>query len=274
MRGKGEAEAVAVSAGRIAYVGSNSGAAAYAGPGTEVIDLRGRTLMPGIHDGHSHPLSGGLVLTKPTLNYRKLDLKPFLAALRKLLARTSDQEPDGWLSVDLWEPSGMDRQPTKKDLDRLPTRRPILVIDYNGHTAVANSRALEIAGISAVHAQSAGGQDRARAAPRAHGGPPGQRDRARLREGSAAHHRAERRRAAGGARGDGQAGDHLLSRRLGGQTELAALAALSDRGPLDDPAFGGDQRGRPSWRPSPRRCSPVSSDCARSTRVPGSRSGR
>jgi predicted amidohydrolase YtcJ len=149
MRGKGEAEAVAVSAGRIAYVGSNSGAAAYAGPGTEVIDLRGRTLMPGIHDGHCHPLSGGLVLTKPTLNYRKLDLKPFLAALRKLLARSSEQEPDGWLSVDLWEPSGMDRQPTKKDLDRLPTRRPILVIDYNGHTAVANSRALAIAGITA-----------------------------------------------------------------------------------------------------------------------------
>ena len=158
MRGKGEAEAVAVSAGRIAYVGSNSGAAAYAGPGTEVIDLRGRTLMPGIHDGHSHPLSGGLVLTEPTLNYRKLDLKPFLAALRKLLARSSEQEPDGWLSVDLWEPSGMDRQPTKKDLDRLHTRRPILVIDYSGHTAVANSRALEIAGISASTPNPPGGK--------------------------------------------------------------------------------------------------------------------
>src|SRR5829696_565308 len=113
------AQAVAVAGGRIAYVGSNNGAQALAGTATEVIDLRGRTLMPGIHDGHVHPLAGGLVLTKPTLNYRKLDLQPFLKALRRFLARSTDQEPDGWLSVDLWEPSGMDRQPTKRDLDRL-----------------------------------------------------------------------------------------------------------------------------------------------------------
>src|SRR3954462_7898748 len=72
------AEAVAVSAGQIAYVGSNSGAQAFAGPATELIDLGGRTLMPGIHDAHVHPLAGGLALTKPTLNYRKLDLREFL----------------------------------------------------------------------------------------------------------------------------------------------------------------------------------------------------
>jgi imidazolonepropionase-like amidohydrolase len=81
--GRRVAQAVAVSGGQIAYVGSSSGAGAFVGPATEVIDLRGRTLMPGIHDGHMHPLSGGLVLTKPTLNYRKLDLKPFLAEGRK-----------------------------------------------------------------------------------------------------------------------------------------------------------------------------------------------
>ena len=152
------AEAVAVSGGRIAYVGSDSGAAAFAGPGTEVIDLRGRTLMPGIHDGHTHPLAGGLALTKPTLNYRKLDLKPFLRALRRLLARSAGEEPDGWLSVDLWEPSGMDRLPTKEDLDGLPTRRPIIVVDLSGHTAVANSRALEIAGITASTRDPQGGK--------------------------------------------------------------------------------------------------------------------
>ncbi len=150
--------AVAVRGGRIAYVGTNAGAAALAGPSTEVIELRGRTLMPGIHDGHTHPLSGGLALTKPTLNYRKLDLRPFLRALRRILDRTRDQEPDGWLSVDLWEPSGMDRQPTKEDLDTLPTRRPILVIDLSGHTAVANSRALEIAGITARTRNPQGGK--------------------------------------------------------------------------------------------------------------------
>jgi predicted amidohydrolase YtcJ len=148
MSGRRVAQAVAVSGGRIAYVGSDAGVASLVGPGTEVIELRGRTLMPGIHDGHTHPLAGGLALTKPTLDYRKLELREFLAAIRRFLERSRDQEPDGWLSVDLWEPSGMDKQPTKEDLDRLPTRRPILVIDLSGHTAVANSRALRIAGIT------------------------------------------------------------------------------------------------------------------------------
>jgi predicted amidohydrolase YtcJ len=232
MRGKREAEAVAVSAGRIAYVGSNSGAAAYAGPGTEVIDLHGRTLMPGIHDGHCHPLSGGLVLAKPTLNYRKLDLKPFLAALRKLLARTSDEEPDGWLSVDLWEPSGMDRQPTKEDLDRLPTRRPILVIDYNGHTAVANSRALEIAGIKASTPNPPGGKiERGR-----------RREPTGVLQDNAIGLVSEKIPPLTTAQNaDALQVAHEEMAKQGitsyldasvGATELAALAALSDRGPL------------------------------------------
>ena len=114
--------------------------------------------MPGIHDGHTHPLAGGVVLTKPTLDYRKLDLKEFLKALRTFLARSAGEEPDGWLSVDLWEPFGMDRQPTKRDLDGLATRRPIIVIDLNGHRAVVNSRALEIAGITAYTPDPQGGK--------------------------------------------------------------------------------------------------------------------
>ena len=47
-------QAVAIADGRIAYVGSNAGADALAGAGTEVIDLGGRMVMPGIHDGHMH----------------------------------------------------------------------------------------------------------------------------------------------------------------------------------------------------------------------------
>jgi predicted amidohydrolase YtcJ len=232
MTGRRVAEAVAVSGGRITYVGSDDGAAAYVGTATEVIELHGRTLMPGIHDGHTHPLSGGLALTKPTLNYRKLDLKEFLAAIRKLLARSSDQEPDGWLSVDLWEPSGMDRQPTRDDLDRLPTRRPIVVIDLSGHTAVANSRALELAGITASTPSPPGGRIE----------------------------RGKRRRPTGVLQDNAiglvtekipplttaqnadalqKAHEEMASQGITsyldasvGETELGALAALSDRGPL------------------------------------------
>jgi predicted amidohydrolase YtcJ len=56
--------ALAVHAGRIAYVGTDSGAVPFIGPQTKVIDLRGRMLMPGLVDGHSHPLQGGTALLK------------------------------------------------------------------------------------------------------------------------------------------------------------------------------------------------------------------
>jgi hypothetical protein len=230
--GNRRAQAVAVAAGRIAYVGSNGGVASFVGAGTEVIDLRGRTLMPGIHDGHMHPLAGGLALTKPTLNYRKLDLAPFVAAIRKFLERSADQEPDGWLSVDLWEPLGMDRQPTKEDLDRLPTRRPIIVIDLSGHTAVANSRALELAGITASTPDPNGGEIR----KRRNGEPTG------ILLDSAIGLVTEKIPPLTTAQNaDALDVGHREIARQGitsyldasaGESELAALAALADRGPL------------------------------------------
>jgi predicted amidohydrolase YtcJ len=232
MSGRRVAQAVAVSGGRIAYVGSNAGVAAMVGPATEVIELRGRTLMPGIHDGHTHPLAGGLTLTKPTLNYRKLDLREFVAAIRRFLERSRDQEPDGWLSVDLWEPSGMDRQPTKEDLDRLPTRRPILVIDLSGHTAVANSRALELAGISASTPDPKGGKIRRRR----NGEPTGI-----LLDNAIGLVLAKIPPLTTEQNADALEAAHREIAKRGitsyldasaGATELAALAAVADRGPL------------------------------------------
>jgi predicted amidohydrolase YtcJ len=232
MTGNKVAEAVAVAGGRITYVGSDAGAGAHIGTGTDVVELRGRTLMPGIHDGHMHPLSGGLSLTKPTLNYRRLDLREFVAAIRKLLARSADQEPDGWLYVDLWEPFGMDRQPTKEDLDRLPTRRPILVIDLNGHTAVANSRALALGGITASTADPPGGRIK--------------RGRRREPTGilfdnaiSLVYKQIPPPTTAENADALQTAHDEMARRGVtsyldasAGAAELAALAALADRGPL------------------------------------------
>jgi predicted amidohydrolase YtcJ len=60
------AEAVAIAGGRIAYVGSSGGVAAHVGAGTTTVDLGGGTMLPGIHDGHVHPLSGGRSLTDPS----------------------------------------------------------------------------------------------------------------------------------------------------------------------------------------------------------------
>jgi predicted amidohydrolase YtcJ len=152
------ASAVAIGTGKVLAVGSDDQALAHAGAGTEIIDADGATVMPGIHDGHSHPFSGGQLLTAPSLNYAILDIPTFLKRIGKMLARSSSDEPDGWLVVSLWDASGMAKLPDRHDLDRLDTRRPILVYAIDGHIALANSRALELAGIDAATKDPPGGE--------------------------------------------------------------------------------------------------------------------
>src|SRR6188508_1766743 len=130
-----DAEAVAVRDGRISYAGTAAGVRERIGPGTEVVDLAGRMLMPGIHDAHLHPLSGGVVLSRPTLDYARLDKAAFLDAMRGLIAGDANRGADEWMAVDLWDATAMDEQPTRADLDALPTERPILVVALDGVAA-------------------------------------------------------------------------------------------------------------------------------------------
>ena len=141
------AHAIAIQAGAIIYVGTDEGVRDHIGPGTEVVNLRGRMVMPGIHDGHIHPLSGGRFLSAPSLNYAQLTLTEFLDALAEILHDTRADEPDGWLRVGQWDAIAMGNLPDRHDLDGLPTSRPILVRSLDGHIALANSRALELAGV-------------------------------------------------------------------------------------------------------------------------------
>jgi predicted amidohydrolase YtcJ len=154
------ATAVAIAGGKLIAVGSDADVQALVGPQTEVIDAGGATVMPGIHDGHAHPFSGGRLLTAPTLNYAILDIDQFVNRIRRLLAKSADREPDGWLAVSLWDATGMDVLPTKVDLDGLATQRPILVTSLDGHIALANSRALALAGIDSSTSDPAGGEIR------------------------------------------------------------------------------------------------------------------
>ena len=69
------------------------------------------------------------------------------------LEQTHDEEPDGWLEVNYWDYQAIQPPgtvPAKHDLDVLDTARPILVYSLDGHTALANSRALALAGITAA----------------------------------------------------------------------------------------------------------------------------
>ncbi|WP_374432226.1 amidohydrolase [Ideonella dechloratans] len=144
-------QAVAVRDGLIVHVGSNSSAAAYIGPNTQVIDLAGRMLMPGFVDAHMHPLAGGRALLQANLNYAPLTRAQMQTLIQGFLDSTADQEPDTWLEVVNWDrqsTQSLDTDPTKETLDALHTSRPILVRSSDFHTVLTNSRGLALAGVT------------------------------------------------------------------------------------------------------------------------------
>jgi predicted amidohydrolase YtcJ len=155
------AQAIAVSGGRIVYVGADPGVERMIGSGTQVVDLGGRMLMPGLVDGHMHPLEGGTVLLKCNLEYASLTVPEFQARIKACLDARSNEPRDAWLEVVGWfrydmRPKGV--EVTRATLDALPTERPIVVHDSFGHSSVANSRALAMAKIGAATPDPVGGR--------------------------------------------------------------------------------------------------------------------
>ena len=155
------AQAIAVKQGRIIYVGNNEGAAAVTGSATKVVDLHGRMLMPGLIDGHLHPVEAGLDLLKCDLDYQSLTVAEFQKRIQSCLDREGHDSPEAWFEVVHWFRYGLSAgtQPvTRAILDSLKTQRPIIVHDSFGHSSLTNSRALALAKISAVSKDPTGGR--------------------------------------------------------------------------------------------------------------------
>jgi predicted amidohydrolase YtcJ len=155
------AQAIAIRAGRIVYVGTNEGVAPFIAASTNLTDLQGRFLMPGLIDGHMHPLEGGLVLRKCSLNYEPLTVPEMQQRVQACLDKTKSQEPDGWLEVVSWFQESMRPRGVKTSratLDTLKTSRPIIVRSSFGHTVLANSRALALAKIAKNTPEPLGGK--------------------------------------------------------------------------------------------------------------------
>jgi predicted amidohydrolase YtcJ len=154
-------QALALRDGRLVYVGSNAGARALIGSATKVIDLQQHLVMPGLVDGHMHPLDGGIALLKCNLNYERLTVAQLQARVQACLDETRGAEPDKWLEVVNWFreamlPNGV--ATTRGTLDTLNTRRPIFVMSSFGHTALVNTRALQLASITAATPDPLGGR--------------------------------------------------------------------------------------------------------------------
>jgi predicted amidohydrolase YtcJ len=155
------ASALAIRDGRILYVGSDAGLARYIGPATLKVDLQGRFVMPGLIDGHMHPLEAGGTLLKCNLNYASLTVSEMQRGIAACVEQTKAAEPHEWLEVVSWfqenmRPAGVTT--SRATLDALDTKRPIIVRSSFGHTVLANSRALELARITAATPDPVGGK--------------------------------------------------------------------------------------------------------------------
>ena len=153
-------QALAIRDGRIVYIGTNEQVAKLAGPETDVIDLKGRMVMPGIVDGHFH----GTRTTDCAMGYDGGTIPQILAKLQTCLDRP-DQAAHKGTNVGLFAsqffgdailPPGTSL--TRDDLDRLVTTRPIYLRHADGHRFWMNSRAIDNAGIDATTPVPQGGQ--------------------------------------------------------------------------------------------------------------------
>jgi predicted amidohydrolase YtcJ len=125
------------------------------------VDLQGRFLMPGLIDGHMHPVEAGGTLLKCNLHYASLTVAEMQRGIAACVEQTKTAEPDEWLEVVSWfqenmRPAGV--KTSRATLDTLDTKRPIIVRSSFGHTVLANSRALKLAKITAATADPVGGK--------------------------------------------------------------------------------------------------------------------
>jgi predicted amidohydrolase YtcJ len=138
--GNPRAEAIAVTGNRIVYVGTNAGVEVFKDASTRVIDAQGHTLTPGFIDTHVHLLWGSIWMGNAQLQElrTKDDLK------KVLLDFANANKTSQWV---IGRGIRYNIVSTRQELDEIVADRPIYIGAFDGHTAWANTKALEMAGI-------------------------------------------------------------------------------------------------------------------------------
>ncbi|WP_234899453.1 amidohydrolase [Ruegeria lacuscaerulensis] len=157
-------QAVAVKNGRILAVGSLSDLSVHEGEGTQTFDLNGRALLPGFVDSHGHVVMGGLQALSANLLSPPDGEVTDIASLQATLSNWAEENSEAVEQVKMIVGFGYDnaqlqelRHPTREDLDVVSRDLPVIIIHQSGHLGVANTRALELAGITAASEAPPGG---------------------------------------------------------------------------------------------------------------------
>lgn len=156
------AEAVAIKGGKIIAVGTNEEIAKFQDATTEVVDLAGRTLLPGFIDGHGHCFATGIQAASANLlappDYKITDIAGIVSEL-KTFAKSDAAKKYGIILGFGYDDAQLaeQRHPNRHELDEVSMDIPVYVIHQSGHLGAANSKALELAGITAGTANPVGG---------------------------------------------------------------------------------------------------------------------
>ena len=146
------ARAIVVHNDRIVYVGDNQGAARHQTADTEVIDLKGKTLIPGFNDNHLHVVFAGDYFSKPNLS--GLSCEQIVDKLKRIENQLEPNEP---LHAFGWDyptcPS-----PHREQLDPYFPERPVALFQYSGHAVWANSAQLKQLRVTAQSPSPPGGE--------------------------------------------------------------------------------------------------------------------
>jgi len=156
-----QAEAVAVLGDKIAAVGPDAAIRELIGPKTMIEDLNGKTLIPGLNEPHNHFGMYGPA-TMLSVNLQSPPLGPIenMDGLVSALRSKAEEMPNGgWVTGRGYDDTLMaeNRHPTRHDLDKASSAKPIFISHVSGHFSVANTKALEMAGVKKDTPQPGGG---------------------------------------------------------------------------------------------------------------------
>lgn len=149
----GWADSLAIADGVIVAVGDGSAVSPHRGQATQILDLNGRMVMPGLHDMHVHPMGAGLAESACDIPHGS-DAETALAAVRECAERA---EPGEWITGGGYDNNSLGTPPTRSMLDEVAPDNPVLLRDISGHSAWANSSALAMAEIDASTTDPEGG---------------------------------------------------------------------------------------------------------------------
>jgi hypothetical protein len=149
-------EALAIAGDKILAVGLREEILKSKGPDTKIIDLDGHFVMPGLNDAHMHLASAGL----EKMNVNLVGAKTLEEFRDRLRAKIESAEAGAWVVGEGWDETlwPVKVLPTRWDLDEVSGQHPVYLDRVDGHIAVANTRALQLASVTVASKDPAGGK--------------------------------------------------------------------------------------------------------------------